>query len=40
MDSLHVAATSTPASVPARPPDPCALLLFGAMGDIAHTGAR
>jgi glucose-6-phosphate 1-dehydrogenase len=36
MDSLHVAATSTPASVPARPPDPCALVLFGATGDLAH----
>ncbi len=34
--TLHVAASSTPASVPARPPDPCALVLFGATGDLAH----
>jgi glucose-6-phosphate 1-dehydrogenase len=33
---LHVAASSTPASVPARPPDPCLLVLFGATGDLAH----
>ena len=33
---LHVAASSTPASVPARPPDPCTLVLFGATGDLAH----
>jgi hypothetical protein len=40
MDSLHVSATSTLASVPARAPDPCALVLFGATGDLAHTSAR
>jgi glucose-6-phosphate 1-dehydrogenase len=34
--SLHVAASSSPASVPARPPDPCTLVLFGATGDLAH----
>jgi glucose-6-phosphate 1-dehydrogenase len=33
---LHVAAKSSPASVPARPPDPCTLVLFGATGDLAH----
>ncbi len=33
---LHVAASSTPATVPARPPDPCTLVLFGATGDLAH----
>ena len=33
---LHVAASSSPASVPARPPDPCTLVLFGATGDLAH----
>ncbi len=34
--SLRVAASPTPASVPARPPDPCVLVLFGATGDLAH----
>jgi glucose-6-phosphate 1-dehydrogenase len=33
---LHVAASSSSASVPARPPDPCTLVLFGATGDLAH----
>jgi len=33
---LHLAASSSPASVPARPPDPCTLVLFGATGDLAH----
>ena len=33
---FHVAASSSPASVPARPPDPCSLVLFGATGDLAH----
>ena len=33
---LQVAATSPQASVPARPPDPCLLVLFGATGDLAH----
>jgi len=33
---LKVAATQSPASVPARPPDPCLLVLFGATGDLAH----
>jgi glucose-6-phosphate 1-dehydrogenase len=33
---FHVAASSSPASVPARPPDPCTLVLFGATGDLAH----
>jgi glucose-6-phosphate 1-dehydrogenase len=33
---LTVAATPSPASVPARPPDPCLLVLFGATGDLAH----
>jgi glucose-6-phosphate 1-dehydrogenase len=33
---LTVAATSSPASVPARPPDTCLLVLFGATGDLAH----
>jgi len=33
---LTVAATQSPASVPARPPDPCLLVLFGATGDLAH----
>ena len=33
---LHVAARSSTASVPARPPDPCTLVLFGATGDLAH----
>ena len=33
---LHVAATRSSASVPARAPDPCLLVLFGATGDLAH----
>ena len=33
---LQIAATRSPASVPARPPDPCLLVLFGATGDLAH----
>ena len=33
---LHVEASSTPASLPARPPDPCTVVLFGATGDLAH----
>jgi glucose-6-phosphate 1-dehydrogenase len=33
---LHVAASTSPASVPARAPDPCTLVLFGATGDLAH----
>jgi glucose-6-phosphate 1-dehydrogenase len=33
---LHVEASSTPASLPARPLDPCAVVLFGATGDLAH----
>ena len=33
---LRVEASSTPASVPARPPDPCTVVLFGATGDLAH----
>jgi glucose-6-phosphate 1-dehydrogenase len=33
---LQVAATSPQASVPARPPDTCLLVLFGATGDLAH----
>jgi glucose-6-phosphate 1-dehydrogenase len=36
MHPLHVEASSTPASLPARPPDPCTLVLFGATGDLAH----
>ncbi|HYE97774.1 MAG TPA: glucose-6-phosphate dehydrogenase [Planctomycetota bacterium] len=33
---LSVEATSTPACLPSRPPDPCTLVLFGATGDLAH----
>ena len=33
---LHVEASSTPASLPSRPPDPCTVVLFGATGDLAH----
>jgi glucose-6-phosphate 1-dehydrogenase len=33
---LHVEASSTPANLPARPPDPCTVVLFGATGDLAH----
>jgi len=33
---LQVAASPSSASVPARPPDPCLLVLFGATGDLAH----
>ena len=33
---LRVEASSTAASLPARPPDPCTLVLFGATGDLAH----
>jgi glucose-6-phosphate 1-dehydrogenase len=33
---LQVAASRTPASLPTRPPDPCAMILFGATGDLAH----
>ncbi len=33
---LHVEASSSPASLPSRPPDPCTLVLFGATGDLAH----
>ena len=33
---LQIAATRSPASVPARPPDACLLVLFGATGDLAH----
>ena len=36
MTPLHVETSSTPASLPARPPDPCALVLFGATGDLAQ----
>jgi glucose-6-phosphate 1-dehydrogenase len=36
MTPLHVEASSTPASLPSRPPDPCTLVLFGATGDLAH----
>src|SRR5512147_1666914 len=37
MDSpLHLQATTTPATLPARPPDPCTLVLFGATGDLAQ----
>jgi glucose-6-phosphate 1-dehydrogenase len=36
MTPLHVEASRTPASLPARPPDPCTLVLFGATGDLAH----
>jgi glucose-6-phosphate 1-dehydrogenase len=34
--SLRVEASSTPASLPARLPDPCTVILFGATGDLAH----
>ena len=30
MTPLHVEASSSPASLPSRPPDPCTLVLFGA----------
>ncbi|HUL77379.1 MAG TPA: glucose-6-phosphate dehydrogenase [Vicinamibacteria bacterium] len=33
---LRVEASSSAASLPARPPDPCTLVLFGATGDLAH----
>ena len=33
---LQVHATTTPATLPARPPDPCTLVLFGATGDLAQ----
>jgi glucose-6-phosphate 1-dehydrogenase len=33
---LRIEASSTPARVPTRPPDPCTLVLFGATGDLAH----
>jgi glucose-6-phosphate 1-dehydrogenase len=33
---LHVEASSSPASLPSRPPDPCTVVLFGATGDLAH----
>jgi len=36
MTPLHVEASSTPASLPERAPDPCTLVLFGATGDLAH----
>jgi glucose-6-phosphate 1-dehydrogenase len=36
MSPFHVEVSSTPASLPARPPDPCTLVLFGATGDLAH----
>jgi glucose-6-phosphate 1-dehydrogenase len=36
MTPLHVEASRTPASLPARPPDPCTMVLFGATGDLAH----
>ena len=36
MTPLHVEASPTPASLPARSPDPCTLVLFGATGDLAH----
>jgi len=31
---FRVEASSTPASLPARPPDPCTVVLFGATGDL------
>jgi glucose-6-phosphate 1-dehydrogenase len=34
--ALKLQATSTPATVPTRPPDPCTLVLFGATGDLAQ----
>jgi len=36
MPPLHVEASRTPASLPARPPEPCTMVLFGATGDLAH----
>jgi glucose-6-phosphate 1-dehydrogenase len=36
MTPLHVEASSTPVRLPARPPDPCTVVLFGATGDLAH----
>ena len=33
---LQVHATTTAATLPARPPDPCLLVLFGATGDLAQ----
>ncbi len=36
MSPLHVDASSTPASLPERPPDACTVVLFGATGDLAH----
>jgi glucose-6-phosphate 1-dehydrogenase len=36
MTPFHVEASSTPASLPARPPDPCTVVLFGATGDLTH----
>ncbi len=36
MNHLRVEASSSPAALPARPPDPCTLVLFGATGDLAH----
>ena len=33
---LQVHATTTPATLPTRPPDPCTLVLFGATGDLAQ----
>ena len=36
MTPLHVEASSSPASLPSRPPDPCTVVLFGATGDLAH----
>jgi glucose-6-phosphate 1-dehydrogenase len=33
---LRVEVLESPASLPARPPDPCTLVLFGATGDLAH----
>jgi glucose-6-phosphate 1-dehydrogenase len=36
MPPLRVEASRTPASLPAPPPAPCTLVLFGATGDLAH----
>ena len=36
MTPLYVEASRTPASLPARPPDPSTMVLFGATGDLAH----
>jgi glucose-6-phosphate 1-dehydrogenase len=36
MPPLHLEASPTPASLPARPPEPCTMVLFGATGDLAH----